>query len=42
MEAPQPVPGFHFVPPLAQPEEMAALLQELAGRVVASSGGQLP
>lgn len=42
MEAPKPVPGFHFVPPLAQPQEMAALLQELAGRVVASSGGQLP
>jgi ankyrin repeat protein len=42
MAAPQPVPGFHFVPPLAQPEEMAALLQELAGRVVASSGGQRP
>jgi ankyrin repeat protein len=42
MEAPKPVPGFHFTPPLAQPQEMAALLQELSGRVLASSTGQVP
>ena len=42
MEAPQPVPGFHFVPPLAQPQEMSLLLQELAGSVLASNGGQMP
>lgn len=36
MEAPKPVPGFHFVAPLAQPAEMVALLQELA--TVAAAG----
>lgn len=39
MEAPKPVPGFHFDPPLAQPEEMAALLQALAGERLQSSAG---
>lgn len=31
MEPPKPTPGFHFVPPPAQPAEIAALLKELAG-----------
>ena len=37
-EAPKPNPGFYFEPPLAQPEEMVALLLELGAVPEEESG----